>query len=41
VPGSIIVFHDSLKASARMKYALPRVLDHFAEQGFKFRSIAY
>lgn len=41
VPGSIIVFHDSLKAESRMKYALPRVLDHFASEGFKFRSIAY
>ena len=41
VPGSIIVFHDSLKAESRMKYALPRVLDHFASEGFKFKSIAY
>ncbi len=27
-PGSIIVFHDSIKAADRMLYALPRVLEH-------------
>lgn len=37
--GSIIVFHDSLKAEKNMKYALPRFLDHFSNQGFKFESI--
>ncbi len=41
VPGSIIVFHDSLKAESRMKYALPRVLDYFSKQDFRFKSIAY
>ncbi|RXK83211.1 polysaccharide deacetylase family protein [Filimonas effusa] len=38
-PGSIIVFHDSTKAWERMKYALPGTLEHFAAQGFAFRSI--
>ncbi|MBN1157874.1 MAG: polysaccharide deacetylase family protein [Bacteroidales bacterium] len=38
-PGSIIVFHDSVKASMNMLYALPRVLDHFSQQGFAFRKI--
>ena len=37
--GSIIVFHDSLKAEKNMKYALPRFLDHFSNQGFTFESI--
>lgn len=37
--GSIIVFHDSVKASARMQYALPKVLDYFTEKGFEFRCI--
>ena len=37
--GSIIVFHDSLKAFARLQYALPRVMKHFSERGFKFESL--
>ncbi len=37
--GSIIVFHDSVKASEKMLWALPRVLTHFAERGFVFRAI--
>lgn len=36
-PGSIIVFHDSLKAEKKMRYALPRYLDHFIEKGFTFK----
>ena len=39
VPGSIIVFHDSEKAFPRLEYALPRVLQHFTEKGFVFRSL--
>lgn len=35
-PGSVIVFHDSVKARPRMEYALPKVLDHFAAKGYKF-----
>jgi peptidoglycan-N-acetylglucosamine deacetylase len=38
-PGSIILFHDSLKAEANMKVALPAVLDHFTKQGFVFKSL--
>lgn len=37
--GSIIVFHDSIKASKRMQFALPKVLQHFTERGFEFRRI--
>ena len=37
--GSIIVFHDSLKAQERMHYALPKVLEHFTNKGFKFKCI--
>ncbi len=39
--GSIIVFHDSLKAESRMKYALPRVLDYFGTKGYSFEAISY
>jgi peptidoglycan-N-acetylglucosamine deacetylase len=37
--GSIIVFHDSLKAAERMMYALPRVLEHFAAKGYRFEHL--
>lgn len=37
--GSIVVFHDSLKAGERMFYALPRFLDHFTGLGYRFSSI--
>ena len=38
-PGSIIVFHDSLKAFERLKFALPLVLKHFSEQGYRFANL--
>ena len=38
-PGSVVVFHDSLKAQQNMKYTLPRVLDHFASEGYTFKGI--
>ena len=34
--GDVIVFHDSRKASARLRFVLPRLLAHCAEQGFQF-----
>lgn len=34
--GSIIVFHDSLKAEANMKYSLPRAIEWLLEQGYGF-----
>lgn len=37
--GDIIVFHDSLKASRNMQYALPRVLEYFSEKGYEFKRI--
>lgn len=39
--GSIIVFHDSIKASRNMKYALPKVLEHFSNQGYTFNAIKF
>lgn len=38
-PGSIIVFHDSIKAADRLHYALPRVLDYFSGKGYSFEKI--
>ena len=37
--GSIVVFHDSEKASEKMMYALPAFLKHFSEKGFVFEKI--
>ena len=38
-PGSIIVFHDSIKASKNMLYALPKTIEHFQEEGWKFEGL--
>lgn len=38
-PGSIIVFHDSLKAMENVKWILPRFLDKMTHQGFNFSPI--
>lgn len=38
-PGSIVVFHDSLKARENLEYALPRVLKHFTERGYRFGAL--
>lgn len=35
-PGSIIVFHDNLKARKNLEYALPRILDHYTRAGYRF-----
>ena len=35
--GSIITFHDSLKAEKNMKYALPRSIGWLKEQGYAFK----
>jgi len=37
--GSIIVFHDSLKAEKNLKKILPDILKYFFEKGFAFESI--
>ncbi len=34
-PGSVIVFHDSLKAQERMRYAFPKTLELIAQKGYK------
>ena len=38
-PGSIIVFHDSLKAERNMTYVLPKFLEHFSNEGYEFESL--
>jgi len=37
--GSIIIFHDSVKAFKNLKYALPKVLQHLAKNHFSFEPI--
>ncbi len=37
--GSIIVLHDSVKASKNMTYVLPKVLEYFTDKGFAFKRI--
>lgn len=37
--GSIIVFHDSLKASANMRYALPRAIEWLLSEGYEFHAL--
>ncbi len=38
-PGSIIVFHDSIKASKKLSYVLPKVLAHFTALGYTFEQL--
>jgi len=38
-PGSIIVFHDSIKAKERMLPALEMTLEHYSALGFRFESL--
>jgi peptidoglycan/xylan/chitin deacetylase (PgdA/CDA1 family) len=37
--GSVIVFHDSLKAWDNLQYVLPRMLKYFSEQGYVFKRL--
>lgn len=37
--GSIIVFHDSLKAQRNMQWALPRAIEWLQQQGYNFATI--
>ena len=37
--GSIVLFHDSLKAKRNLYYALPRFLEHFSKLGYKFEKL--
>ncbi len=37
--GSIVVFHDSIKASRNLKYVLPKVLEYYTEKGYVFKGL--
>ncbi len=37
--GSIVVFHDSLKAFPRLEYVLPRALKYWNKKGYQFKAL--
>lgn len=37
--GSIIVFHDSLKAENNLRYALPKAIEWLLQQGYEFKPL--
>ncbi|MCK9203153.1 MAG: polysaccharide deacetylase family protein [Bacteroidales bacterium] len=37
--GSVVVFHNHLKTVDKVRYALPRFLEHFSDMGFTFHPI--
>jgi peptidoglycan/xylan/chitin deacetylase (PgdA/CDA1 family) len=38
-PGSIIVFHDSLKSQKKLEFVLPQVLAYFSKLGYTFQPL--
>ncbi len=39
--GSVIIFHDSIKASKNLKYALPKTLDYLKKNGYEMKAIKF
>lgn len=37
--GSIVVFHDSVKASKNLKFVLPKVLEYYSKKGYVFKAL--
>ena len=37
--GSIIVFHDSVKARKNLYFTLPKIVEYYTEKGYAFKSI--
>ncbi|MDP4276686.1 MAG: polysaccharide deacetylase family protein [Bacteroidota bacterium] len=37
--GSIITFHDSLKAKRNMEYAMPRAIEYLLKEGYTFKTL--
>lgn len=35
-PGSIVVFHDSLKSFTTLQHGLPKILKYYSEKGYRF-----
>lgn len=39
-PGSVVVFHDSLKSEQNVLGALPKVLNYFTSMGYRFEALS-
>ncbi len=39
-PGSIVVFHDSIKAEKKLKYVLPKVLEALSLEDYSFEALS-
>lgn len=39
-PGSIVVFHDSVKAEPNLRYVLPRFMEEMLSRGYNFRQLS-
>jgi peptidoglycan/xylan/chitin deacetylase (PgdA/CDA1 family) len=37
--GSIVVMHDSLKSEKKLRYILPRILEYFSGEGYRFEAV--
>lgn len=40
-PGSVITFHDSLKAQRNLQEVLPKAISWLKEQGYRFEAVSY
>ena len=40
-PGSILVFHDNLKAEKKLRSALPLILSELKKQGYRFEALRF
>jgi len=38
-PGSLVVFHDNVKAEEKLKFVLPKVIEHYLYKGYIFKAI--
>jgi peptidoglycan/xylan/chitin deacetylase (PgdA/CDA1 family) len=37
--GSIVVFHDSVKANEKLQFVLPKILEYYSKKGYSFKAI--
>ena len=37
--GSVVVFHDNLKAEKNLKKVLPKYIDYFKQAGYQFKAL--
>ena len=38
-PGAIVVFHDSVKTIEKLRWVLPKYLEHFVNLGYRFECL--